>query len=123
MPATQLALVSHADLLRHSARGHVAWEDQADQARGAQPFVRMTGDRCGGFGRESLAPQALVDHVGDLDFVEAVERPRQQSATTDELPGGLVDGGPETELRAFGMTVPEPLELLTCFLARPDTVG
>jgi len=83
MLAPQVALISHTDLLRHSARGHVAWEDQADQARDVQPFVRMTGDHCGGFGREPLAPQALVDHVGDVDFVEAVECPRQQSATTD----------------------------------------
>ena len=56
-----------------------------------------------------------TEQVTDLDFLAAVKVPREQPAAADQAVVGLVDGGPEAEVRAALRGEPqlrEPLEQL-----------
>ena len=113
----------HADFPRDVHRGRVLRKHHADQPRQPQHVEGVVHDALRRFGRQALSLECRIDEVRDLDFVPAVERPRQQPAAADEALRQLVDRGPETQFGMRRMAVQEPLEFLLRLPAVERAVG
>src|SRR6516165_6809382 len=60
------ALVAHADLLEHAARGGVLDKVHGEDAVQAELFEAAVSDRGGGFGRVTVTPEVNTNPVAEL---------------------------------------------------------